>query len=367
MKKKVIIFSNYDDISNPYYGGGGALAVHEVAKRLVKQGRYQVIAITGKYPKSRDEVVEGVQYQRIGIKKFGPKVGQFCYLLCLPFVVLNKNFDVWMECFTPPFSTSFLPLLTKKPIVGVTHFLMAKEKEKEYFLPFSVVEKFGMKKYKYFIALTNRVKEYILEQNPTAIVSIIPNGMILKKIKIVKPPKEKYILFIGRIEKRQKGVDLLLEAFSKAAAETTLKLFIAGNGAPKEVSWLKEEISRSNLGDRITLLGRVDGEAKTRLFTNAEFVVLPSRFETLCMTALETLSLRKPLVCFDIPGISWLDEKLAWKIPAFDTEKLAHAMIQMSNSKRTRQQFSKSSDTFARLYSWDNIVKKYQEMIEKVT
>jgi len=62
--KRRIIFSNYDDPKNPFYGGGGARAIHEVARRLAV--RHDVKIITGSYPGSRDEMVDGVSYTRIG-------------------------------------------------------------------------------------------------------------------------------------------------------------------------------------------------------------------------------------------------------------------------------------------------------------
>ena len=73
-KKTSVIFSSYDDLHNPYYAGGGALAIREVAKRLVK--KYNVTVITGKYPNSKDETIEGITYERVGTTHFGGKIGQ---------------------------------------------------------------------------------------------------------------------------------------------------------------------------------------------------------------------------------------------------------------------------------------------------
>jgi len=40
-----IIISNYDSVKNPYYGGGGATAIHEIASRLTK--KFEVTVLTG--------------------------------------------------------------------------------------------------------------------------------------------------------------------------------------------------------------------------------------------------------------------------------------------------------------------------------
>ena len=46
--KRRIIFSNYDDPKNPFYGGGGARAIHEVAKRLAVRHDVKIITADSK-------------------------------------------------------------------------------------------------------------------------------------------------------------------------------------------------------------------------------------------------------------------------------------------------------------------------------
>ena len=129
--KPKIIISSYDDLKNPYYAGGGAVVVHEVFKRLKES--YKVKVITGKYPGSIDEIVDGVVYERIGTNFFGPRLGQLIFQVILPFYALTEKFDLWVESFTPPFSTAFLPLFSKKPVVGLVHMLSAQDMQMSWF------------------------------------------------------------------------------------------------------------------------------------------------------------------------------------------------------------------------------------------
>jgi len=135
-KGRNIVISNYDDVNNPYYAGGGSVAVHEIAKRLANDN--EVVVYTGRYPGSKDLVIEGVNYKRIGLGVGGPKFGQLIYHLILPFRVLVSKYDLWIESFTPPFSTSFLQVFTKRPVIGLVHMLSGDDMRRKYKLPFKV-------------------------------------------------------------------------------------------------------------------------------------------------------------------------------------------------------------------------------------
>ncbi len=363
--KKTLIFSNYDDPKNPYYAGGGAIAVHEVARRLAKKNR--VIVLTGNYPGAQTGTFQGVEYQRIGPAHVHPKLGQLLFVSFLPFYAVTKKFDVWFECFTPPFSTTCIPLFTRKPVVGITHFLLAKEKAKEYKLPFDIVEKIGLKLYKHIIVLIKETKEYVLSCNPTADVAIIPNGVTIQKCPVTPKPKEKYMFFLGRLEIEQKGIDLLLKAFALAAPKTSLQLYIGGNGIPAAEKKVKQMITELHLENRVKLLGRVERKMKTQLYCHAAFFVLPSRYETLGMTALEAMSLCTPILCFRAPGLSWIDDKIAVKVPAFSIEKFAQKIIELDKKPALLTTMSKNMQDVTKNFNWDTMAARYQQVIDKIT
>src|SRR5882672_534536 len=100
--------------------------------------------------------------------------------------------------------------------------------------------------------------------------------------------KEKYLLFLGRTEVDQKGLDLLIDAFQKFHTKYTgYKLIIAGTGNEKEVSKLKELIYNSGLIGAIIIKGKVSGRTKEILMRKASAVIISSRFETYSLVALE--------------------------------------------------------------------------------
>ncbi len=353
--KKTIIISNYDDIRNPYYAGGGAHANHEVAKRLTKL--FDIKIITGKYPQSKNGVVDGITYERIGISFGGPKIGQLIYQLCLPYYVHTKRFDVWTESFTPPFSTNFLQFFTKNPVIGLIHMLSGDDMKRKYKLPFHLVENLGLKTYKHFIVTSELIKNKVEKKNTHASIELIPNG--IEKIKIAQTNKKDYILFLGRIEVDQKGLDLLLSSFEKIHGEIEYKLAIAGNGETKQINILNKLIKEKGLEKSVILLGRVDGRKKEKIIEKSFCIVVPSRFETFSIVALEALAHGVPLITFDIEGLSWIPKNCRIKIKPFDTKSLSKQIINLSKDKDMQKILTKNGKKFTQQYTWDTIAKKY--------
>ena len=173
--KSRLLFSNYDDLRNPYYAGGGARALHEVAKRLAE--RHEVTILTGKYPGCSNGLLEGVQYEHAGCSGLGPKLGQLCFHFALPIEARKRAHDLWLESLTPPFSTACLQLFTRKPVVLVTQNLIGKAMARKYKLPFHWFERSGLKTYRYGIALSEPLRKDLLKGNPTMQVTVIPNGV----------------------------------------------------------------------------------------------------------------------------------------------------------------------------------------------
>lgn len=354
---KKIIFSNYDDIKNPYYAGGGAYAIHEIAKRLTQY--HKVLVITGKYPKSTNRKVDGVNYKRIGLSLGGPKIGQIAYQICLPFYVINLKFDVWFESFTPPFSTGFLQLFTKKPIIGLIHMLSGKDMKRKYKIPFDQVERVGLKTYKRFIVMSESIEKEIKEVNKSAEVINIKNGVDIKKIGNSK--RKKQILFLGRIEVNQKGLDLLIKAFAKTAKNKDLKLIIAGNGEEKQIKILKNLIAENRVDKNVVLLGRVDKKTKVRLMSESLCLVVPSRFETFSITALEGLAVGLPVATFDIPGLNWIPNDLRLIAKPFSVSSLVEEI-----EKGIRKRTNEKAVLFAKKYTWKNTLNAYLKIVEGI-
>lgn len=360
-----IVISSYDDIANPVYAGGGAIAIHEMAKRI--SNNFKVKVISWNHSGKTEEIIEGVFYKRIGLKSFNPKFAQLVFQFSLPVIVLTQQFNLWIESFGPPLTTAFLPLILKKKVIGVVHMLSSEEMERKYRLPFGIVEKIGLRKYANIVATSEPLKSKILAISPDSHVEVIGNGV--DRISAPMGKRRKQILFLGRLEIEQKGLDLLVEGFKKFASTESgegYKLVVAGNGAPGEFNKLKSLVRAAGIRKSVIFLGRVEGKQKERLFSSSSCIVVSSRFETFGMVALEAMAHGLPVVAFDINGLLWTPKEAALKVPPFDTEALSKAIALASTEKNKSEKLSKTGLVYAKRFTWDRIAARYEDYLGRI-
>lgn len=362
MKKKRLVISNYDSLRNIFYSGGGAISIHEIAIRLNSQ--FEILIVSGKYPGcQKNTEIDGINYCYIGSYIRHPQISQIAYQIFLPFKLKQINFDLWIESFTPPFSTTCLQLFTNKPVIGLVHMLSGADMARKYHSKlFKLVEDLGIKSYRSIIVTSNEIKEQLLVQNKKAQIFTIPNGTSLPK-KTTAVPNTGNIVFLGRFEINQKGLDLLVRAFALIESQVKAKLIIAGMGTSEQYRSLLNLIKEYKIDNRTILKGKVSGKSKDDLYESASVIVIPSRFETFSLVALESMSHARPLITFDIPGLKWVPSSSRLCIDKFNVTALSAAMLKMINNKKNANLMGTAGKKFSKNYSWDKIAKMYHEVI----
>lgn len=364
-KKIKIIISSYDDIKNPIYGGGGAIAIHEVAKRL--PSKFDVTILSWRHSKPATECVDGVNYKHIGYPYIHPKLAMFIFQIILPLVQKFIKYDIWLESFGPPFTTSALPIFTKKPVIGITHMLSAQDMYRKYKIPVGFIEKFGIKNYKHIITTTKQLSDSIIAINSKCNVEIIPNG-IDTVLEAPTPKTNNGILFIGRLETNQKGIDLLIKAFSrhsKVIKDTIL--YIVGTGTQSEINKIMNLINEHSISDRVVLKGRLNRVEKELIFAECYCEAVSSRFESFCISALEGLAHGIPLICFDIDGLKWIPDNCAYKISPYDIDKFAELLTNTYDNNPDKYKVINNGLNYAKAFTWSSISTKFTQYLEKVS
>ncbi len=93
----------YDDIKNPWCGGGGAKRVFEVDKRLA--GRHRIKVFTGNFPGAKNEVIDSVEFVRVGFG-FNYLISRITFSLFIPFYIISGKYDIIVNEFSV-YSPSF--------------------------------------------------------------------------------------------------------------------------------------------------------------------------------------------------------------------------------------------------------------------
>jgi glycosyltransferase involved in cell wall biosynthesis len=111
------------------------------------------------------------------------------------------------------------------------------------------------------------------------------------------------ILFVGRVFK-EKGVDHLIRAC--ALLKQDFNLVVVGDGW--DLERCKSIAHDLGLQDKVDFKGFLPSKKVARLYQQSRIVAVPSVWpEPFCLTGLEAMSYKKPVVAYDSGGISqWL-------------------------------------------------------------
>jgi glycosyltransferase involved in cell wall biosynthesis/predicted metal-dependent phosphoesterase TrpH len=165
-------------------------------------------------------------------------------------------------------------------------------------------------------------------------------------------PGELKVLYAGRMS-REKGVDLLAEAFMHAhRAEPRLHLLLAGGGP-------EEDELRERLGDRATFLGWLGGEDLARAYASADVFLFCSRTDTYGQVVLEAGASGLPVVAIAEGGPAALIENRHTGILCRpDADHLAGAVLQLASSPALRQRLGEAAMRGARSRSWERALEQ---------
>jgi glycosyltransferase involved in cell wall biosynthesis len=113
----------------------------------------------------------------------------------------------------------------------------------------------------------------------------------------------------------------------------------------------------------IHFLGRLDGPEKYRLLSSARALLMPSRFETFGMVAIEALAAGAPVVAFDVgPLAEVAGPGGAYLVPPFDCKAFADIAMGLVQDQASAEQRRRQGQAWARRYDWGAIT-ACQEMV----
>ncbi len=182
--------------------------------------------------------------------------------------------------------------------------------------------------------------------------------------------KVKFI-FIGRLEWRVKGLDILIDAVKSIEdymKEHNCSVDIYGPGDERRMA-VQAMIDEKNLGELITLHHEISGLEKEKKMLDADIFIQTSRHEGMPMGLLEALSYGMPCLITEGTALGQFvsDYDAGW-VSATEAQSLSQVIIQ---SVENRDLWKKKGDNAIRIiddcFNWDDIAQKtigkYRELI----
>ncbi len=296
-----VLHLGFEDPAMPG-SGGGAHRTLEIDRRLAAMG-WRIVVVTTRYPGCVDSTERHgpgwVRWVHLGVGRGGNRLTRWLgYVLGVPLAVRAIDSDLVVEDFCAPASSMGVPWFSVAPVVGMVQWLNARDKATQYKIPVHVVQRVTVRAHRRLVAVSEGVAEQLRMLAPRARIAVIGNGVDRAAFHTGEVSRGDDVVFVGRLEIAQKGLDLLVDAWARVAPHVRGRLVLVGSG-PDEAA-LHERVRRHDIADRVHFVGWKAGAEKFELLASARVAVVPSRFETFGIVAAEALATGTAVVAFDI-------------------------------------------------------------------
>ena len=202
---------------------------------------------------------------------------------------------------------------------------------------------------------------------------VVPNGMEPKEnIKTSFSEKGKLIFtYVGRLERYQKGLDILVEACVHFAAELRAagaEIHLYGPDREGAVEVLNTEIQKCGVTDILFLHGAVFGEEKEKILLASDVFLMTSRFEGLPMGLIEALAYGLPAMVTEGTNLTDAIECADAGWTAGNSVEGVVSLLRRAIAERGKYQGkSANAHALSKQYNWESIAEKTHAEYEKLT
>lgn len=176
----------------------------------------------------------------------------------------------------------------------------------------------------------------------------------------------KNIICVGRLVQEQKGIDLLIKAFSKVSLKyKDWKLYIIGDGPDKDE--INKLVSDLSLQDQVIIKPFTNNVQS--YYLNSSIFVSSSRWEGFGLVIIEAMECGLPVIAFANSGPKEIINKQNGNgilVPCEDIDKLSEAIINLIDNEEMRLKIAKGSIYRAKDFNIDIIMNQWNKILNKI-
>ena len=241
------------------------------------------------------------------------------------------------------------------------------------------------------VAATPVDRAHMLEhyRAPAERIAIVPPGVDLLRFRplgvaesrrqLGLPEAHRMVLFVGRPDP-VKGLETLVRAMARIITdEPDLQqnacLCVIGGDVSDDPSEMSAEMVhidalRKDLGiaDFVAFLGPQTQDSLPWYYNAAQAVVVPSRYESFGMVALEAMACGTPVIASDVGGLATLvrDGRTGYLVPYGDPDALAERLRPILDDDVLREVLGRHGTAVAEGYGWASIAGRIERVYESV-
>lgn len=237
---------------------------------------------------------------------------------------------------------------------------------------FKLLDKFIYSRYHKIIAITNIVKQKVIQHTGLSENRIITieNGISLQTINTassynynqITPALEQSDVLILQVSSFQNPKDQATVIRSMSHLPVHFKLILVGGGTLKENAVALVE--KLQLNHRVIFLG-VRNDIP-RLLKTCNIVVLSSKYEGLSLSSIEGMASEKPFVASNVSGLREIVQGAGILFPQGDERKLAEIFLHLMNNPAYYDQIVQQCKRRAAEFDIEKMVAKHIDLYHQI-
>lgn len=258
-----------------------------------------------------------------------------CYQSNKPKII--TVYDLIHEKFSNDFNLNLLP--KKKIFKNMNHFLCISENTKK-----------------------DLINYYNIDEKRIT-VTYLANSLKSKEVKKFKSIKP-FFLYVGS-RKRYKNFELLLKSYSlNKKIINNFDIVCFGGG-----KFVKEEIENiKNLSINLNSIHHIEGsdEILSSLYSSAEALIYPSKYEGFGLPILEAMSFGCPVISSNASSLPEVYGDAALTFSPTSSENLIHCIEKITNDSELRKTLIKKGYNREKIFTWKKCANETNELYKKL-